>query len=38
VASLQGGVAYFIMPDHLGAPHEIVNAERGRKPKVKAND
>jgi RHS repeat-associated protein len=30
VASLQGGVAYFIMPDHLGAPHEIVNAANAR--------
>jgi RHS repeat-associated protein len=26
VATVQGGVAYAIAPDHLGAPHQIVNA------------
>ncbi|WP_255609674.1 RHS repeat-associated core domain-containing protein [Methylosinus sp. Sm6] len=30
VATLQGGAAYYIMPDHLGAPHEIVNAANAR--------
>ena len=25
IASLQGGSAYWIAPDHLGAPHQIVN-------------
>ncbi|BGE87347.1 hypothetical protein Ms3S1_37830 [Methylosinus sp. 3S-1] len=29
-ATLQGGAVYFIMPDHLGAPHEIVNAANAR--------
>nr|WP_255609159.1 DUF6531 domain-containing protein [Methylosinus sp. Sm6] len=30
VATLQGGAAYSIMPDHLGAPHEIVTAANQR--------
>ncbi|ATQ66729.1 sugar-binding protein [Methylosinus trichosporium OB3b] len=30
VATLQSGAAYFIMPDQLGAPHEIVNAANAR--------
>jgi RHS repeat-associated protein len=30
VGTIQGGAAYHIAPDHLGAPHQIVNSANGQ--------